>query len=120
MRRDARTCVICPMGCHVEFSVGPDKNLENIIGYECKKGKQYAADEFKNPLRVLTTTVLTGGAGYGMLPVRTNRPVPKSQIKELMKAIAKIKVIPPIETGHVIIRNILDTGADLVSTGRLK
>ena len=120
MRRDSITCIVCPMGCRVEFSVGPDNNLENITGYECKKGKKYATSEFKNPLRVLTTTVLTEGAGNGVLPVRTDRPVPKNRLKELMKAIATIKVSPPIKVGHVIIRNILDTGADLVSTGSLK
>lgn len=120
MRRDSITCIVCPMGCRVEFSVGPDNNLGDITGYECKKGKKYATSEFKNPLRILTTTVLIEGADYAVLPVRTDRPVPKSRLQELMKAIAAIKVIPPIETGHVIIRNILDTGADLVSTGSLK
>lgn len=120
MRRDAKTCIICPMGCHVEFFIEPDNSLENISGYECKKGKKYAASEFKNPLRVLTTTFFIEGAGYGMLPVRTDRPVPKGRLKELMKTIASIKVVPPIEAGHVKIQNILDTGVDLISTGSLK
>ncbi|MFC1863674.1 DUF1667 domain-containing protein [Thermodesulfobacteriota bacterium] len=91
----------------------PCSKLQGITGYECKKGKKYAASEFKNPLRVLTTTVLIKGADYGLLPVRTDGPVPKNRLKELMKITAAIKVVPPIEAGHVIIPNILDTGVDL-------
>jgi CxxC motif-containing protein len=112
------TCTGCPLGCRVTLKVGPEGTIENLTGNQCKEGKKYVAAEFQNPVRVFTATVLTEGGGR-LLPVRTDKPVPKSRLKELMRSIAKVRVKPPVKPGQEIVYDILGIGANLVSTGTL-
>ena len=119
MPRNGITCVGCPLGCRIELEVGPDRNIQKINGHRCKQGKAYAVTEFENPVRVLTTSVLVKASKSRLLPVRTDRPVPKNLIREMMKSLSSVRVKPPIEVGHIIIQDILGTGANLISTGTL-
>lgn len=111
-------CTGCPLGCRVTVTGNADGTVESITGNECKKGKEYVTSEFKAPLRVLTTTVLTEGGGR-LLPVRTDRPVPKKRLKELMQAAAGVKVRPPVKVGQEIVHDILGTGANLKAAGHI-
>ena len=111
-------CTLCPLGCRVTLKVSDKGEIESLTGHQCKEGKEYVTAEFKSPVRVFTATVLTGGGGR-LLPVRTDKPVPKSQLKELMQAIAKVRVEPPVRIGQEIIHNILGTGANLVASSSL-
>ena len=108
-------CIGCPLGCHVTLKVSGKGEIENLTGNECKEGKEYVTAEFKAPVRVFTATVLTEGGGF-LLPVRTDKPIHKSQLKELMRALAKVRVAPPVKPGQIIIHNILGTGANLIAT----
>ena len=120
MPRNEITCIGCPLGCRIEFSLEVDGSIKKISGHQCKQGKEYALTEFQNPVRVLTTTILIEGSGSCLLPVRTDRPVSKDQLKDIMRFLSAIKANPPIEIGDIIIQNILGTGANLVSTRPLK
>jgi CxxC motif-containing protein len=84
-------------------------------GYECKEGKKYAESEALDPLRILTATIITESTIRPLLPVKTNKAIPKNKIKQCMKVLAKVRVKPPVGMGHVIVLNILDTGADIVT-----
>ena len=112
------TCTGCPLGCRVTLTVSPDGNIESLTGNQCKEGTKYVTAEFQNPVRVFTATVLTEGVSR-LLSVRTDKPVPKSRLRELMCAIAKVRVKPPVRMGQEIVHDILGTGANLVSTGTL-
>ena len=112
-------CVICPLGCRVALTVGPDSRIENMVGNRCQEGEKYVAAEFQNPARVFTATVLTQGGDRRLLPVKTDRPVPKTRLKELSRAAALIRVKPTVGMGQEIAHDILGTGANLVSTGTL-
>lgn len=111
-------CIGCPLGCHVKLKVSDKCEIETLKGNECKEGKEYVIAEFKAPVRIFTATLFAEGGGR-LLPVRTDKPVHKSQLKELMQALAKLRVEPPVKTGQVIIHNILGTGANVVATGSL-
>jgi CxxC motif-containing protein len=111
-------CIGCPMGCRVTLKIGPDFHIENIVGDRCKEGEKYVTAEFRNPVRIFTSTVLTEGS-HRLLSVKTDRPIHKSQLNALARAVARIKVKPPVEMGQEIVHNILGTGANLVSTGTL-
>ena len=108
-------CIGCPMGCRVKVSVGSDGEVSIIGGNECKKGLKYVIDEVKSPVRMLTMTLLVEG-NRSLLPVKASRPVPKSIIKDCVRALAKIKVKPPVKIGQVIVPNVCGTDADLVSS----
>ncbi len=102
------TCIVCPRNCRGFVTV-------NCKGYECDKGFQYVIGELVGPHRVLTATVLTEGSSDALLPVRTDKEVPKDKIIELMQALRSKRVRPPIRMGEVIISNILGTGANIIA-----
>jgi CxxC motif-containing protein len=109
-------CIGCPMGCQVTVIVDESGDVAKVKGHGCKEGKEYVQSEYKNPVRVLTTTVLVEGSKRRTLPVRTNRPIPKASLQEAMLVLAQVKAKPPLKTGQTIVPNILNTGADVVAT----
>ncbi len=118
-REEKIICVGCPLGCEITLTTNDKGEVTEIAGNTCKEGKEYALEEFKNPVRVLTATVLTEGSERPLLPVRTNKPILKSRLKEYMSSLAKVRAKPPISVGQVIVSGIMNTGTDLVSTGEL-
>jgi CxxC motif-containing protein len=111
-------CTGCPLGCRVTLKVSPEGTIESLTGNQCKEGKKYVTAEFQNPVRVFTAAVLTDGGGR-LLSVRTDKPVSKSRLHELMRAVAKVRVKPPVKMGQEIVHDILGTGANLIATGTL-
>ncbi len=111
-------CITCPQGCEARVSKQGD-SIE-IKGKICKKGKAHVLQEFTEPLRTLTSTVLVEGSRVRRLPVRTNRPIPRKDLFRAMDLVARAKVKPPVKIGDVIIPNLLGTGIDLVSSDDLQ
>ncbi len=107
------TCIVCPLGCNIKVDFD-GKTVKSIEGNTCPRGAGYAESECINPTRTVTTTVLCSNGE--VLPVKTNNPIPKNMIFECMKAINNCKIILPIRVGDVIIKNVLNTGADVVAT----
>jgi len=107
-------CVGCPLGCCVTLLVSDKGEIESLTGHTCKEGKGYVIAEYRAPLRVFTATIRTTGGR--LLPVRTDKPVGKGRLQELMQALANVRLNLPVEKGEVIIHNFLGTGANLVAT----
>jgi len=112
------TCIACPLGCRV--SVHKVDGKYEVSGYQCKRGEEYALKEHTHPERVLTATVRVEGAPIPLLPVRTNAPVPKAKLFECMRALAGVRAHAPIELGQLIVKDLCDTGADVIATRWLK
>lgn len=106
-------CVICPSSCHITVT-GDGKNIQSVTGYTCRRGKEYAENEYIMPKRTLTTTVKAEGYTCPIIPVRSNGPLPKEKIFAAMEEIRKIVATPPFYVGKVVLENILDTGVDIV------
>ena len=113
------TCIVCPLGCHITVTLNKGK-VVNVKGYSCPKGKEYAYQEIVQPVRTLATTVKIRNGTRNMLPVKTNKPIPKELLLKAMNIIAKVEVEAPIEIGTTIIKNILNTGADVVATATIE
>jgi len=111
-------CVGCPKGCRMKIE-DKDGEITDISGYGCDKGKEYAREEFKNPTRILPTTVIVKNGKIPLVSVKTAKPIPKNYLLPAMKKIAKTRVEAPIDIGDVIIDNILDTGADIIATNNV-
>ena len=110
-------CTVCPLSCEVQLDIDPSTEEVTKVSYNrCPKGKDYAIKEFKSPERTLTTTVAITGGIHPLIPVRTDRPIPKPLLHEAMKQTAHVQVTAPIKMGAVVIENILGTGANLVTT----
>lgn len=113
-------CVGCPMGCHVLLSVDPSGEVTDYSGNECKLGKKYTKQEYKNPVRVFTATVMTKDSVWSLLPVRTSGAIPLEKLMECARLISKTRVEPPMNIGDIVTSNILDTGIDLICSCDLK
>jgi CxxC motif-containing protein len=113
-------CIRCPLGCRAELTVDDEGNVLDVINTQCKEGEEYAIAEYKSPVRVLTATVLTKDSVWKLLPVKTSQPIHKTRLMDCMQHISKIRVVPPIKIGQVIVSNILNLGADLISADELK
>ncbi len=108
-------CIECPKGCSLLVEIENFK-VVNISGYKCSKGKKHAISEIENPVRILTTTVLSQGLALKMIPVRTDHPIPKTSLGKAMEEIKRIHINQPVRTGNVIVENFLNLGINLVAT----
>ncbi|MFA5365343.1 MAG: DUF1667 domain-containing protein [Candidatus Bathyarchaeia archaeon] len=108
-------CIGCPMGCYltVEYT---EKTIQNVTGNRCKVGLDYAEKEISNPERTLTTTVRVNGGHLPLVSVRTNKPIPKGRIFDVMNLLANVEVKAPIKIGDAIVQNLFDTNVSVVAT----
>jgi len=109
------TCVTCPVGCEVDVEV-QDGNIIFLTGNRCDKAKEFVQQELKEPVRVLTTTVRIKDAEYAMLPVRTDKAIPKRLFSQAMEELVNIDLKAPVHISDVIIKDIAGSGANIVAT----
>jgi len=119
MAEENIVCIGCPLGCRTTLRIDRHGEVVKITGFKCKEGRQYVLNEYRNPVRILTATIRTEKCPRPLLPVRTNRPILKSKLKEATLTLVRVKAKPPIKIGQVILPNILSTGADIVATDDL-
>lgn len=109
-------CIVCPLGCTLEIEPAKGKDGYQVRGQQCRRGRDYAVDEFTNPTRMVTSTVALRSAPLARLPVKTAQPLPKALIFECMDLIAAVEAAAPVKAGDVLISDLLGTGVDLVAT----
>ncbi len=107
------TCIECPIGCEITVET-EDSKILSLTGNACPRGKLYAENEVACPKRVVTSTVRAQDGG--LIPVKTNKPVRKSEIFAVMQKINAFVCSAPVEMGQTLIKNI-DEDADLVVSG---
>lgn len=108
------TCISCPKGCLIQIDLsGSDYQVTN---HQCIKGKEYAITEMTNPTRFITTTIAVNGNPSSRLAVRTNIPIPKSKIFEVVTEIKKIEIKPPVYIGQILINEVAGTDADVIAS----
>ena len=109
------TCIECPAGCALSVTVENGKVL-NVEGSKCPKGEQYAVAETENPVRILTSTVLTEGLYLKMVPVRTDGPIPKGSMFKAMEEVKKIRITRPLCVGDIVAEDLAGSGVNLIAT----
>jgi len=111
-------CIVCPTGCHLIVTETIDGI--NVEGALCKRGEVYGVKELTNPTRIVTSTVKIIGAELVRIPVRTASDIPKELILKCMVEINKVVLHAPVKMGDVVIKNILNTGIDLITSRSMK
>jgi len=109
------TCIECPKGCLLSIEIESCRVVK-VSGNECPKGEEYAVQEIENPMRILTSAVLAEGLSLKMVPVRTDKPIPKSRIMEAMGEIKKLRLKTPVKSDSIIVENFLNLSVNLLST----
>ena len=112
MERRELTCIECPVGCQITVETENGVAV-SVTGNGCPRGKVYAQNEVVSPKRVVTSTVRRYDGK--MIPVKTDRPVRKSEIFAVMAKINAFELDRKAVTGDVIISGISDD-ANLVVT----
>jgi len=108
-------CIVCPIGCNIDVEYS-EKEIQKIEGAMCNKGKDYVKEELYNPTRLVPTSVLVENGELPLVSVKTDKPVPKKMIMEIMNDIKKVRIKAPVKIGDIIIENIKGTGANIVAT----
>jgi len=113
------TCVICPIGCEIDVEL-QNGNVVSMEGSKCEKGKEFVLQELEEAMRILTTTVPVKGAKWAMLPVRTDKPIPKRLLSKVIEQLADIELHAPVKMYHVIVKDVAGTDASIVATRNMK
>ena len=103
-------CIMCPMGCNLTVKV--EKGGISVTGNGCNRGVEFAKSEMTCPKRIVTTSVKTD---KGVKACKTSQPIPKSLIFDCVKEVEKLH-LKSVKFGQVIIKNVLNTGADVIVT----
>ena len=109
-------CIVCPKGCHLHVD---EENDYAVTGNGCPRGAEYGKNELTNPTRVVTSTVRCTGGAYPRCPVKTDKPIPKGLMFQVMKELDKVDVTAPAPLGTVVIANVCGTDANVVTCREL-
>lgn len=105
-------CIVCPNGCHLKY----DEINNTCEGNKCPRGKEYAFNEFHHPKRSVCSSVKTTIEEFPVISVRTNREIDKNLIPELLEVLKKVVINERLEINSVVIKNVLNTGVDIITT----
>ena len=101
------TCILCPRGCTLEVS-GQPEDL-SVRGNSCPKGKDYAISECLHPTRTVTALVRIANRENTMVSVKTEAPVPKEHMMDVMDALREVRLDAPVTIGTVVLDNLFGT-----------
>ena len=131
--RKTITCIICPNGCLLSADVsvpGTDASVTEtgcprvidspVTGAGCPRGEAYFIQEITDPRRTLTSSVLVTDGELPLCSVRLTEPIPIARIPDVMKEIRKMKVEAPLESGTVLIRDVLGLGSNVIATKTIR
>lgn len=111
-------CILCPNSCTLYV----EKNEEDefvVKGNMCTRGKEFAVQEMTEPKRTVCTTVKTCYEKCRVVSVKTDNPIPKDKVLEVMKEINKINLDHTVKIGDVLLENVLGLQVNIVSTADL-
>ena len=109
-------CIVCPRGCRLTVD---EENGFAVTGNSCPRGAEYGRNEIMAPTRVLTSTVRLTGASLRRCPVKTDRPVPREKLMEIMSLLNSVELTSPVTIGQVFLPNVCNTGANIIVTRNL-
>lgn len=112
------TCICCPLGCQltVEVSDGIDgPEIASVLGYTCRRGREYAEREALHPVRMLTLALPVEGR-LCPVSVKTAEAIPKELISVVVAQARELDIKPPVHEGDVLLGDVAGTGIALVAT----
>lgn len=108
-------CICCPLGCHITVDDSDLNNLK-VTGNSCLRGDKYAREEVTCPKRTVTSICKVAGGEIPVVPCKTKDTVEKGLIFDVLKEISKVTLTAPVHIGDIVIKNVLNTGVDVVAT----
>ncbi len=112
------TCINCPVGCRMKVTLSEDRQVLSVQGNTCPRGEKYAKQECTLPLRMITAVIPVLNSETP-LSVKTEKPVPKKIIQDVMKELRNVQIAQPVALGQVIVPDICGTGIPVIATRSL-
>ena len=112
------TCISCPLGCLLEVALNSRGEVEEISGFTCQLGEDYAREEAVAPRRMVCAALCVKGS-LEPLSVKTAAAIPKESIQRVLDAIKELELAIPIDEGAVLVDDIAETGVALLATKSL-
>ncbi|MDR2748033.1 MAG: DUF1667 domain-containing protein [Treponema sp.] len=107
-------CIVCPTSCRLTVTEAAGRVA--VSGNECPRGEKHGIREYQEPTRMLTTTVAIQGGTLPRLPVISREEVPKALLDRCLRTLYAMKVSAPLCCGDVIVKNICNTGVDVIAS----
>ena len=85
-----------------------------VTGNLCPRGQEYAVNECLHPVRTVTATVRVANRPNTMVSVKTENPVPKDQMMDVMAALRQTVANAPLAIGDVVLYNVC--GSNIIVT----
>ena len=115
-----KKCKVCPVGCELKVIKDESQPSSYIVeGNQCGRGSDYGIKEVLEPSRIITSRVLLDKGPMSRIPVKTNDIIPHELIDQCMEIIKETRVSAPVNKGDIIIKNILETGVDVVAARKV-
>ncbi len=111
-------CIACPVGCRLTVTQWDVDRVE-VKGNLCPKGEAYGREEVLSPKRVVTAVVRTDSESFPFAPVRTDAPLPRPLIPDLLAELCGREVRLPVALGTRLMENFKGTGVNVVCTRTL-
>jgi len=108
-------CVSCPVGCELTVTLDEDEIVE-VEGNTCKLGLDYAEQEIFDPRRMVASTVKVKNGYHPLVPVYTEKPVPKPKIFDVLAELRKVEIEAPVKINDVVIENVVGTGINVIAS----
>ncbi|WEU40119.1 MAG: DUF1667 domain-containing protein [Candidatus Odinarchaeum yellowstonii] len=113
-------CILCPQGCPINVDYSENElgaiKVISVDGSKCSRGEFWAREEVENPVRTVTSSIRVLNGELPLVSVRTDKPIPKKRIFDVMNVIKTLKVKAPVKRGQIIVENILGLNANLIAT----
>ena len=109
-------CINCPRGCQIKV----DTEKLTVEGNFCPRGKAYGIAEVTHPVRTLTSTVKVDDGVIARVSVKTDQPIPKEKMFEVMKEINRLQLEAPVMLGQILIPHVLGLEANVIATKEVK
>jgi CxxC motif-containing protein len=107
-------CIVCPNSCRL--TVTETGGEITVTGNECSRGEKHGIHEYREPTRMLTTTVAIRGGILPRLPVISREEVPKTLLGQCLETLYRMELSAPLRCGDIIVKNICNTGVDVVAS----
>ena len=98
------TCIICPRGCALTAQINGDQ--VTVTGHTCPKGEEYAINECLHPVRTVTATVRVANRYNTMVSVKTESPVAKDAMMDVMEVLRRTQVNAPLAIGDEVLPDV--------------
>jgi CxxC motif-containing protein len=111
-------CIACPIGCRLTVE-GREGEEIRVSGNRCPKGETYGREEVLSPRRVLTAVVRTDSAPFPYASVRTDKPLPRPLMTDLLSALLAREARLPVVRGAPLMKDFKGSGVNVVFTRTL-